>query len=162
MPRESLGPRVTNADMAALVGLPRQPTPIREAALERSIRRCVQAGFAAGLSQHLHGEFVYVARLLEPGAQAVAAWLARPAVTLDAGRFGLTAMQRRGLALIRDSLEANGVSPSYDELAGALGLKSKSGVHRLVEQLEARGYVTRLRGRRRSLALATPGARAAA
>jgi SOS-response transcriptional repressor LexA len=38
------------------------------------------------------------------------------------------------------------VAPSYDEMAAALGLKSKSGIHRLIGELEARGHLRRVKG----------------
>jgi SOS-response transcriptional repressor LexA len=41
--------------------------------------------------------------------------------------------------------------PSFDEMKDALGLHSKSGVHRLVNALEERGYVRRLPNRARAL-----------
>ena len=33
------------------------------------------------------------------------------------------------------------VPPSFDEMRNALGLASKSGIHRLVSGLEERGYI---------------------
>ncbi len=41
-----------------------------------------------------------------------------------------------------ERLTVNGVSPSYDELAQALGLASKSGINRMVTALVAQGAVT--------------------
>lgn len=46
--------------------------------------------------------------------------------------------------------EPNGC-PSYREMALALGLKSKSGIHRLVLGLEERGYIRRLPHRQRAI-----------
>ncbi|HSR56482.1 MAG TPA: transcriptional repressor LexA, partial [Alphaproteobacteria bacterium] len=48
-------------------------------------------------------------------------------------------------------LGQNGVSPSFDEMKDALGLKSKSGIHRLITGLEERGFVRRLPHRARAL-----------
>lgn len=42
--------------------------------------------------------------------------------------------------------EYSGVSPSYDECAAALGLRSKAGVYRMVRALEARGLIRREAG----------------
>lgn len=53
-------------------------------------------------------------------------------------------------------LVERGVAPSYDELRAAMGLHSKSGIHRLVGQLERRGWALHGNGAR-SLAL-TPAA----
>jgi SOS-response transcriptional repressor LexA len=52
-------------------------------------------------------------------------------------------------AIVR--LSADGVSPTYDELRAALGLASKSGVARLVDALEAQGFVRRGKGGARNL-----------
>lgn len=37
----------------------------------------------------------------------------------------------------------DGIIPSYREIAHGIGLKSTNGVHRLIDQLEDRGYVRR-------------------
>lgn len=42
-------------------------------------------------------------------------------------------------------------APSYDELAREIGLTSKSGVHRLVNQLESKGWITRAPNRARTI-----------
>lgn len=47
--------------------------------------------------------------------------------------------------------ENNGVSPSFEEMKQALGLHSKSGVHRLIEALEERGRLTRRHNRARAI-----------
>ena len=43
------------------------------------------------------------------------------------------------------------ISPSYDEMRDAMGLKSKCGIHRLVVCLEERGFIERLPQRPRSI-----------
>lgn len=63
----------------------------------------------------------------------------------------LTRKQRELLLLIRDRMESDGVSPSFDEMKVALGLKSKSGIHRLISGLEERGFIKRLPHRARAL-----------
>lgn len=63
----------------------------------------------------------------------------------------LTPKQKELLLLIRDRLASDGVPPSFDEMRDALGLKSKSGVHRLVSALEERGFLRRLPHRARAL-----------
>ena len=63
----------------------------------------------------------------------------------------LTRKQRELLDLIRDRLRDKGVAPSFDEMREALGLRSKSGVHRLVTALTERGFIRRLPGRARTL-----------
>lgn len=68
-------------------------------------------------------------------------------------KHGLTAQQASCLEVIRIYLEAEGISPSYDDINEVLELKSKSGVHRLVLGLEARGHINRVPGRSRSISL---------
>jgi SOS-response transcriptional repressor LexA len=65
---------------------------------------------------------------------------------------GLTRRQRETLDFIRGFYVECGASPSYDEIAAHLGLRSKKSVHRFVSALEARGAITRRRGQARSLA----------
>ena len=63
----------------------------------------------------------------------------------------LTAKQHELLNFIHERLSATGVSPSFDEMAEALDLKSKSGVHRLISALEERQFIRRLPNRARAL-----------
>jgi repressor LexA len=63
----------------------------------------------------------------------------------------LTRKQHELLMFINDRLRSGGVSPSFEEMKEALSLKSKSGVHRLVNALEERGFIRRLPNRARAL-----------
>ena len=63
----------------------------------------------------------------------------------------LTRKQRQLLIFINERLNATGVAPSFDEMKEALGLKSKSGIHRLITGLEERGFIRRLAHRARAL-----------
>jgi repressor LexA len=63
----------------------------------------------------------------------------------------LTRKQQELLLYINDKLNEGGVSPSFDEMKDALGLKSKSGIHRLITGLEERGFIRRLPHRARAL-----------
>jgi repressor LexA len=63
----------------------------------------------------------------------------------------LTRKQYELLVYIDKQLRQNGVSPSFDEMKDALGLKSKSGIHRLITGLEERGFIRRLPHRARAL-----------
>ncbi len=56
----------------------------------------------------------------------------------------LTRKQHELLLFINERLSRGGVSPSFDEMKEALGLKSKSGIHRLITGLEERGFIRRL------------------
>jgi len=44
----------------------------------------------------------------------------------------LTKKQRELLLLIHDRMQDGDIAPSFDEMREALGLKSKSGIHRLI------------------------------
>lgn len=63
----------------------------------------------------------------------------------------LTKKQHQLLVYIHEHLNDSGVSPSFDEMKDALGLKSKSGIHRLITGLEERGFIQRLPHRARAL-----------
>jgi hypothetical protein len=63
----------------------------------------------------------------------------------------LTRKQHALLTFIDDHLAKDGVPPSYDEMKEALGLKSKSGIHRLIKGLEERGFIRRLPHKARAL-----------
>lgn len=63
----------------------------------------------------------------------------------------LTRKQHELLLFINERLGQGGVSPSFDEMKDALGLKSKSGIHRLITGLEERGFIRRLPHRARAL-----------
>ncbi len=63
----------------------------------------------------------------------------------------LTAKQHDLLLFINKRLSETGISPSFDEMKDALGLASKSGIHRLITALEERGFIRRLAHRARAL-----------
>jgi repressor LexA len=63
----------------------------------------------------------------------------------------LTKKQHELLVFIQQRLSEGGVSPSFEEMKDALGLKSKSGIHRLISGLEERGFIRRLAHRARAL-----------
>ena len=66
----------------------------------------------------------------------------------------LTKKQHELLLFINKRLGDSGICPSFDEMKEALGLKSKSGVHRLITGLEERGFIRRLAHRARALEVA--------
>ncbi len=63
----------------------------------------------------------------------------------------LTRKQYELLVFIDARLKKTGISPSYDEMKDALGLRSKSGIHRLITGLEERGFIRRLPHRARAI-----------
>lgn len=72
---------------------------------------------------------------------------------------GLTKRQTELLSFVKDRLEQGLPSPSYMEMAGHLRLSSLSGINRLVKGLEARGFIRRLAGCPRSIAVVRQGAK---
>lgn len=65
----------------------------------------------------------------------------------------LTKKQRELLIYIHDHMTEDDIAPSFEEMKDALGLKSKSGIHRLITGLVERGYLERLPHRARALAI---------
>jgi repressor LexA len=63
----------------------------------------------------------------------------------------LTKKQRDLLLFIHETMSGDDVPPSFEEMKDALGLKSKSGIHRLISALVERGYIERLPHRARAL-----------
>lgn len=77
---------------------------------------------------------------------------------LKAKRAGLTPQMRVLLSYVQAfSADHNGIMPSYDEMREALGLRSKSGVHRLVSSLQSRGYLVKDHRARSIRLVAEPG-----
>lgn len=63
----------------------------------------------------------------------------------------LTRKQQELLGFIDGHLKETGISPSFEEMKEALSLRSKSGVHRLINALEERNFIRRLPNRARAL-----------
>lgn len=58
--------------------------------------------------------------------------------------ISMTPMQAELLAFIKSYMaENNNIAPSFEEMKVAIGLASKSGVHRLITGLEERGHIVR-------------------
>ena len=68
----------------------------------------------------------------------------------------LTRKQSELLTYLSNHMQQHDVPPSFDEMRDALGLASKSGVHRLVSGLEERGYIRRLANRARAIEILKP------
>ena len=66
--------------------------------------------------------------------------------------FMLTLKQNQLLNFLIIRIQKFGVSPSYEEMCNELGLKSKSGINRIVKSLEERGYIERLENKARAIA----------
>ena len=65
----------------------------------------------------------------------------------------MTKNQSKLLKYIKEFWEENGYCPSYKDMCGAMGMKSRSGIHGMVVSLEARGFITRIPNAARSIQL---------
>lgn len=63
----------------------------------------------------------------------------------------LTRKQHELLVYLNQRIEETGISPSFEDMKNALGLKSKSGIHRHLTSLVERGFVERLPNRARAI-----------
>ena len=63
----------------------------------------------------------------------------------------LTGKQHQLLSYLIDYQAEKEITPSFDEMRAAIGLASKSGIHRLVSALEERGYIRKLPNRARAI-----------
>lgn len=63
----------------------------------------------------------------------------------------LTPKQQELLLYINSRLVKDGISPSFEEMKDAVGIKSKSGIHRMIKALEERRFLRRLPYRARAL-----------
>lgn len=63
----------------------------------------------------------------------------------------LTKKQKEALIFLKSEIARTGISPSYDEIKDAIGLASKSGIHRLITALEERGFIRRLPNKARAI-----------
>ena len=66
-------------------------------------------------------------------------------------KYGLSPRQKKIFDFIKSYMKKEPVAPSYEEMMRAAGLKSKSGVHKIVRQLEERKWIKRLPGKNRSI-----------
>jgi hypothetical protein len=72
---------------------------------------------------------------------------------------GLTKRQAQVLSFVKRYVPAHGgVAPSLDDIRNELGLRAKSGVHRMVEALIKRGLLSNIKGTHRSLSVLDPAA----
>lgn len=71
--------------------------------------------------------------------------------------MALTRRQRQVLDVIHEFIEANGYSPSLEEIGSALELSSVATVHKHVSHLVEKGYVRRVWNQNRSIELVEAG-----
>ncbi len=63
----------------------------------------------------------------------------------------LTKQQLKLFMIIDESLKKDGICPSFEEMKNLIGLKSKSGIHRLIKSLEERGFIKQIPNKARAL-----------
>ena len=63
----------------------------------------------------------------------------------------LTPKQYKLLMFIDNTIKETGCCPSFEEMKGAVGIKSKSGIHALIEELVEREFVRKLPHKARAL-----------
>ena len=63
----------------------------------------------------------------------------------------LTKKQKELFEYLSEYISKNSISPSFEEMKVAVKLKSKSGIHRLVTNLEQRGFIRRLKHKARAM-----------
>jgi SOS-response transcriptional repressor LexA len=68
-------------------------------------------------------------------------------------RAGLTDRMQQCFNEIERHISRNRCAPTYTQLGNALGLKSKSGVYRLLHELRERGWITFMNRKPQSIAV---------
>jgi repressor LexA len=63
----------------------------------------------------------------------------------------LTPQQKRLFDFIVAKIDGEGVAPTFTDIQAHLGLKSKSGIHRILSCLEERGFIRRIPNRRQAI-----------
>lgn len=75
------------------------------------------------------------------------------AISAGDGRRNLTPRQKQLFEFIAHGIDANGYAPSYREMQDYLSSGSLSHISHLVDEIVARGWLTKAPGRHRSLQL---------
>lgn len=66
-------------------------------------------------------------------------------------KYGLTKKQLKLFEFVKSYMKKKPIAPSYDEMKDAVGLKSKSGIGQILQQLEDRKWITKIKGKNRSI-----------
>jgi repressor LexA len=73
--------------------------------------------------------------------------------------MAVTRRQKEVLDFLESFVQRNGYSPSFEEIARGMGLKSLATVHKHITNLEKKGMLDRVHNRSRSIDVVPPGAR---
>ena len=63
----------------------------------------------------------------------------------------MTRRQKQILSFIIKYKKNNGFTPSYQEMCDELGIKSKSQIHSIINNLEEQGYIQKIKGKKRNI-----------
>ena len=74
-------------------------------------------------------------------------------------RMAVTRRQKEILDFLETFVSRNGYSPSFEEIARGMGLKSLATVHKHITNLEKKGMLDRVHNRSRSIDVLPPGTR---
>jgi repressor LexA len=74
-------------------------------------------------------------------------------------RMAITRRQKEILDFLESFVTRNGYSPSFEEIARGMGLKSLATVHKHITNLEKKGLLDRVHNRSRSIDVLPPGTR---
>lgn len=66
---------------------------------------------------------------------------------------GVTPRQLQLLGFIAEHIEAYGYAPTFAEMATEIGVTSKGHISQIVNGLEERGHITRVRDRKQSITI---------
>jgi hypothetical protein len=75
------------------------------------------------------------------------------AAVVPGKRFGMTLAQSRCLDFLRRYHAEKAIMPSFAEMRLGIGVSSTATIHRIIEALVKRGYITRIPGAARAMAL---------
>src|ERR1700723_1563794 len=73
--------------------------------------------------------------------------------------MAVTRRQKEILDFLESFVTRNGYSPSFEEIARGMGLKSLATVHKHITNLEKKGHLDRVHNRSRSIDVLPPGTR---
>jgi len=65
----------------------------------------------------------------------------------------MTPKMKKLLDFISAQIDEHGLASTFDDMVSHMGLKSKSGIHRMLTALEDKGKIARMHGRARSIAI---------
>jgi repressor LexA len=68
-------------------------------------------------------------------------------------KYGLTPVHRKVYEWIKSYIEKHGYAPSYDEIKVAHNMKTRSHVHKIIDNLEKRKWIARIPATARSITI---------